>query len=58
MVDDTQSTKKGNVDGHVVLSDRVHGRRDEGSLEGDALGDGGVEGDIDSGKAYRQVRMP
>lgn len=30
-------------DGHLGLGDSVHGRRDEWSLEGDALGDLGFE---------------
>ena len=43
VVDDTEATLQGHVDGHLVLGDSVHRRRDEGGLEGDALGDGGVE---------------
>ena len=46
VVDHTKTTEQGNVDSHVVLSDCVHGRRDERSLEGDALCDRGIEGDI------------
>ena len=40
VVDDTKTTEEGHVDGHVVLSDGVHRRREEGGLEGDALGNG------------------
>jgi hypothetical protein len=51
VVNHTQTTKEGNVNGHVVLGDCVHGRRDKGSLERDALRDGGVEGDFGGGEA-------
>lgn len=43
MVDDTETAEERHVDGHVVLGDRVHGRGQQGGLEGDALGDGRVE---------------
>lgn len=43
VVNDTQTALESHVDGHLVLSDRVHGGRDEGGLEGDALGDGGIK---------------
>ena len=46
MVDDTQATLKGHVDGHLVLGDGVHGGGHKGRLERDALGDGGIEGDL------------
>lgn len=46
MVDDTETTLEGHVDGHLVLGDSVHGGGDKGSLEGDALGDGRVEDDF------------
>jgi len=46
VVDDSQSTQKGEVNSHVVLGHGVHGRGNEGRLEGDALGDCGVEGDF------------
>ena len=52
MVDDTKTAEKGNVDGHVVLGDCVHGRGDKGRLEGDALCDGRVEVYVDGGKAW------
>lgn len=43
MVNDTQTSLESHVDSHLVLRDSVHGGRHEGSLESDALGDGGVE---------------
>ena len=46
VVDHTKTTEQGNVNSHVVLSDCVHGRGDERSLEGDALCDRSVESDI------------
>lgn len=46
VVNNTQTTLESHVDGHLVLSDSVHGGGDEGSLERDALGDGRVEGDL------------
>jgi hypothetical protein len=46
VVNDTQTAEKSNVDGHVVLGDSVHGRRDEGRLERDALRDRGIKGDF------------
>jgi hypothetical protein len=51
MVNDAKTTLERHVDGHVVLSDRVHGRRDQGRLQGDLLGDGRVEGDGGGGEA-------
>lgn len=51
VVDDTEATLKSHVNGHLVLSHSVHGRRDKGSLEGDALGDVGVEHDLGGGEA-------
>jgi hypothetical protein len=36
-----------------VLGDCVHGRGDERSLEGDALRDRGIEGDIGGREAWR-----
>lgn len=52
VVDDTETTVKGERDGHSVLSDRVHGRREERSVEGDFLGDFCLEGDNGSGERY------
>ena len=46
VVDHTKTTEQGNVNSHVVISDCVHGRGDERSLEGDALCDRSVESDI------------
>ena len=46
VVDHTKTTEQSNVNSHVMLSDRVHGRGDERSLEGDALCDRSVESDI------------
>jgi hypothetical protein len=40
-----------------VLGNCVHGRGDKGRLEGDALRDWGVEGDIGGREAYSEVRM-
>lgn len=51
VVDDTQATQKSHVNGHVVLGDSVHGRRQEGSLQCDTLGDRGVQRNIGSRKA-------
>ena len=45
VVDDTQATLQSHVDSHLVLGDGVHGRRQERSLESDALGDRRVERD-------------
>lgn len=52
MVDDTQTTEQSHVDGHVVLSDSVHGRRQKRSFQRDALGNGGVQSDIGGREAY------
>jgi len=52
VVNNTETTEESHVDGHVVLGDSVHGRREEGSLEGDALGDGRVKGDLVGGEAW------
>jgi len=38
------------VDGHLHLSDSVHGGADKGGLERDLLGDLGVEGDHTGGE--------
>ncbi len=46
VVNDTKTTLKSHVNGHLVLGDGVHGRRHKGSLERDALGDVGVKGDL------------
>lgn len=51
MVDDTKTTEKSHVDGHVVLGDGVHGGGQKRGLEGDALGDGRVELDLVGGEA-------
>lgn len=45
VVDDTETTLKGHVDGHLVLGDGVHGRGHERGLQADLLGDLGVESD-------------
>jgi hypothetical protein len=52
VVDDTQATEQGHVDGHVVLGDGVHGRRQERSLKTDALGNRGIQADIRGREAY------
>jgi len=52
VVDHTEASKKRDVNGHVVLGNSVHGRGDEGCLEGDALRDWGVEGDFGGREAY------
>lgn len=43
VVDDTETTEQGHVDGHVVLGDGVHGRRQKGSLQRDTLGNRGIK---------------
>lgn len=43
MVNDTKTTLQSHVDSHLVLGDGVHGGRNEGSLESDALGDRSIE---------------
>ena len=50
VVDHTQTTLESHVDGHLVLCDRVHGRRDEGGLESDPLGDRRIKHDLGGGK--------
>ena len=47
VVDHTNATKESHVDGHVGLGDGVHGRRGEGSLEGDVAGE--LRGQVDLG---------
>lgn len=51
VVNDTKTTLESHVDGHLVLSDGIHGGREEGGLEGDALGDGSIETDFRGSKA-------
>lgn len=51
VVDNSQTALQSHVDGHLVLSDSVHGRRDEGGLEGDALCDGGIKRHLRGRKA-------
>lgn len=51
VVDDAEAALESHVDGHLVLGDGVHGGRDEGRLEGDALRDGRVERDLGGGEA-------
>jgi hypothetical protein len=55
VVNHTKATEQGNVDSHVVFGDRVHGRRDKGCLESDALRDGSIEVDVDGGEAYCMI---
>lgn len=55
VVDNTQTTEQSHVDGHVVLSDGVHGGRHEGSLQGHPLGDGGIQNDVRSGEACHKI---
>lgn len=52
VVDNTQTTEQGHVDSHVVLGDGVHGRGQKRSLQGDALGNRGVQADIGGREAY------
>lgn len=52
VVDDTETSEESHVDGHVVLGDSVHRRGQEWGLEGDALGDWGVEVDSAGWEAY------
>lgn len=60
MVDDTETAEQSHVNGHVVLSDSIHGRREERSLESNALGDRSVEVDFGGGEAFEksQSRSP
>jgi hypothetical protein len=51
VVNNTETTKQGDVNGHVVFGDCVHGRGDKWRLEGYALCDGSVEGNIDGREA-------
>ena len=46
VVNHTKASEESNMNGHVVFSDSVHGRGDEWGLEGNALRDRGIEGDI------------
>lgn len=46
VVDNTQTTLESHVDGHLVLGNGIHRRRDERGLERDPLGDRGVEADL------------
>jgi len=50
VVDDPETSVKGDGDGHLSLGDGVHGGREEGAVEGDLLGDFGLEGDFRGGK--------
>jgi hypothetical protein len=50
VVDDSESSEESHEDGHVGLGDSVHGGGNEGELEGDLLGDLGVEGDLVGGE--------
>lgn len=50
VVNDTQTTLQSHVDGHLVLGDGVHGRGDEGGLEGDSLCYGRIKGNIGGGE--------
>lgn len=50
VVDDTHTTHQTHGDGHLGLGDRVHGRREERSVEGDVLGHLGAEADVGSGE--------
>lgn len=51
VVDNTQTTQKSHVDGHVVLGHSVHGRRHKGCLQSNALGNGGIKSNIRSREA-------
>lgn len=51
VVDHTKTAQQGDVDSHVVFGDRVHGRGDEGRLEGNALRNRGIEVDLDGREA-------
>lgn len=52
VVDNTQTTEKSHVDSHVVLGDSVHGGGQKRGLQGDTLGNRGIQRDIGSGEAY------
>jgi hypothetical protein len=43
VVNNTETSLESHVDGHVMLSDSVHRRGDKRSLQGDTLGDWGIE---------------
>ena len=51
VVNDTETTEQGHVDGHVVLGDGVHGRRQKRSLQRDTLGNGGIKRHIRGGES-------
>lgn len=51
VVNNTEATKQSHVDGHVVLSDSVHGGGHKGGLQRDTLGNRGVQGHIRGGEA-------
>ena len=52
VVDNTQTTEESHVDGHVMLGDGVHGGRQKGGLQGDALGNWSVQADVGGREAY------
>ena len=41
LVDDADAAVLGQGDGHAALGDRVHGRREQGDVQGDVLGEAG-----------------
>jgi hypothetical protein len=51
VVNHTETSKQSDVYGHVVFGNSVHGRGDEWCLEGNALRNWGIKGDIDGGEA-------
>lgn len=51
VVNDTQTTLQSHMNGHFMLGDGVHGRRNEGRLQDDVLGNGRIERDLRGSKA-------
>lgn len=43
VVDNTETTEQSHVDSHVVLGDSVHGRGQKRGLQGDTLGNRGIQ---------------
>lgn len=46
VVDNAQPAQKSHMDGHVVFSHRVHGRRQERGLQGEPPGYLGIQGNV------------
>jgi hypothetical protein len=48
VMDNTETSEKRHVDGHVVFSDSVHRRGQKRRFQGNALGDRGIKGNFGS----------